>query len=102
MKIDIRVLDDVAKLFIDGHLDFNRHSDFQAAYRQVLETGGLKEIQVDLGKVAYLDSSALGMLLLLRERAERANIPRVSLANANELVQKALQIANFNRLFHMV
>jgi HptB-dependent secretion and biofilm anti anti-sigma factor len=53
---------------------------------------------VDFGRVDYLDSSALGMLLLLREKAEAAG-KKVSLANLSGTVKQVLEIANFGKLF---
>jgi anti-anti-sigma factor len=53
---------------------------------------------VDLGRTNYVDSSALGMLLLLREHAggDDANI---RIVNANDEIRKILTISNFDRLF---
>ena len=53
---------------------------------------------VDLSNTEYLDSSALGMLLLLREHAggENANI---EITQASADVRKILDVANFSKLF---
>jgi len=48
--------------------------------------------------VEYLDSSALGMLLLVRERAEAVGKP-VVLSHPNPTVAQILDIANFRKLF---
>lgn len=61
----------------------------------------MSEILVDLGKVAYLDSSALGMLLMLRDKARAHNRP-VALANCTGSVKQVLDIANFGKLFAIV
>ncbi|MCU1752516.1 STAS domain-containing protein [Pseudomonas sp. 6D_7.1_Bac1] len=55
-------------------------------------------VVVDLKETTYLDSSALGMLLLLRDHAggDRADI---SVVNSNSDVRKILAISNFNKLF---
>ena len=55
---------------------------------------------VDLSATEYLDSSALGMLLLLREHAggESSNI-RISKASPE--VKKILDVANFEKLFNI-
>jgi anti-anti-sigma factor len=47
-----------------------------------------------------MDSSALGMLLLIRERAT-ANNQRVSLSGCKGTVKQILDVANFGRLFQM-
>ena len=56
---------------------------------------------VDLGNVAYLDSSALGMLLMLRDKAKSSG-KTVCLANARGSVRQVLDIANFGKLFPIV
>lgn len=81
---------------IQGRFDFSLHREFRNAYRNTV--GPQTEYVVDLGGVEYLDSSALGMLLLLREHAGGAQ-GRVRIANVQEGVRKLLEIANFHRLF---
>ena len=51
---------------IDGRFDFNIHSDFRNAYRDLPAT---TRFVIDLDKASFMDSSAMGMLLLLREHA---------------------------------
>ncbi len=48
----------------------------------------------------YMDSSALGMLLLLRERAGGDNA-QIDIVNCNPGPEKILKAANFNRLFNI-
>jgi anti-anti-sigma factor len=50
--------------------------------------------------VEYLDSSALGMLLILKERAGATN-KRVAITNCRGAVKQVLDIANFGKLFPM-
>ncbi|MGH8420697.1 MAG: STAS domain-containing protein [Pseudomonas sp.] len=82
---------------IEGRFDFSTHQDFRGAYEK--ETTA-KQFVVDLKETNYLDSSALGMLLLLRDHAggERAD---VSLENCNADVVKILAISNFSKLFRI-
>jgi anti-anti-sigma factor len=79
---------------ISGRFDFSTHQDFRGAYEKETQA---KRIVVDLKDTSYLDSSALGMLLLLRDHAggERAD---VQLVNCNPDVIKILTISNFNKL----
>ena len=82
---------------ITGRFDFAAHQDFRAAYEGA---GNVSRFVVDLKETKYLDSSALGMLLLLRDHAggERAD---VSLINCNPDVAKILTISNFSKLFRI-
>jgi anti-anti-sigma factor len=58
----------------------------------------VRELDLDLGGVDYIDSSALGMLLLLKERADTAKKP-VALQNCTGTVRQVLEIANFGKIF---
>lgn len=98
--IQIKTLVDegTAKIAMAGRFDFNSHRLFRDAYQQILDNQAIKEMEIDLGAVDYLDSSALGMLLLLREKTVAAN-KTMALTNCRGVVQQVLEVANFNKLF---
>lgn len=81
---------------VTDRFDFSVHREFREAYR----AGGGPGVtySVDLGSTEYMDSSALGMLLLLKEHAggERAS---VVIRRAPPGIRKILEIANFHKLF---
>lgn len=81
---------------IEGRFDFSTHQAFRDAYEQ----GGEKfdSYVVDLSEATYLDSSALGMLLLLRDYAGGDNAS-IAIENCNKDVRKILTISNFEQLF---
>lgn len=83
---------------ISGRFDFDLHQDFRKAFDHA-ESGDITYV-IDLAEAEYMDSSALGMLLLLRERAggDRANI---SIVNCSPSVNKILTISNFHKLFNV-
>jgi anti-anti-sigma factor len=87
-----------ATLALEGRFDFNSHRDFRGAYDGLLGDPGVREIVVDFAKVDYLDSSALGMLLLLREKSESGG-KSIVLTGLQGTVKQVLEIANFQRLF---
>jgi anti-anti-sigma factor len=93
-----RIQDNHATLSLAGRFDFSIHRDFRKNYEDILSTPGVRELDVDLAQVNYIDSSALGMLLLLREKAGSQNI-QIKLANAQGAVRQVLEVANFARLF---
>lgn len=86
------------RLVLGGRFTFDAYHDFKAEFTPVLDSGDFKELEIDLGGVEYLDSSALGMLLLLKERV--VNKPIV-LSNAKGTVKSVMEIANFHQLFAM-
>ena len=48
-----------ARIQLSGRFDFNSHREFRDAVDKALGSPGTTEVAVDLGNVAYLDSSAL-------------------------------------------
>ena len=85
----------VLTIRIQGRFDFSSHQEFRDSYEN---NENVKEYLIDMKETTYLDSSALGMLLLLRDFAggDHAN---VSSANCNSDVKKILTISNFEQLF---
>lgn len=83
-------------IHIDGRFDFACHQAFRDAYEKPPRPAD--EFVIDLGKTTYLDSSALGMLLLLRDYAGGDNA-KIRLDNASSDVRKILAISNFTQLF---
>ncbi|MBK1642001.1 anti-anti-sigma factor [Chromatium okenii] len=83
---------------IDGRFDFAQHKAFRDAYREV-DAKQMKFV-VDLSGASYLDSSALGMLLLLRDYAG-GDATRVTITGCSEDVRRVLKIANFEKLFQL-
>jgi anti-anti-sigma factor len=81
---------------IEGRFDFSAHQEFRDSYeRQDIDPSSYI---VDLNRTTYLDSSALGMLLLLRDHAGGDNA-EVKIVNCNRDVKKILTISNFEQLF---
>lgn len=89
-----------AILKLSGRFDFNTHRDFRAAYEPLLAEPDVKSLTVDFAGVDYLDSSALGMLLMLRDKMGGVN-KDVSLAGVQGNVKQVLDIANFGKLFRI-
>ena len=83
---------------LGGRFDFSTVNMFREAIRMAISSQGVSSIDVDFADVEYLDSSALGMLLNLREKSKIAS-RAVSLFNCHGAVTRVLAIANFDRLF---
>ncbi len=81
---------------VKGRFDFHSHREFRDAYSK--KSGAGTRYVVDLSNTDYMDSSALGMLLLLRQHAggDQAN---VVISRPNPTIQKILTIANFHKMF---
>ena len=100
MVIDVQNNSGIACLALRGRFDFSCHREFRSAFDAALADPAASGIDIDFGGVDYLDSSALGMLLLVRERAQAAHRP-LRLMNAKGVVADVLKVANFGKIFTM-
>ncbi|MCK5335225.1 MAG: STAS domain-containing protein [Gammaproteobacteria bacterium] len=98
MSINTQISDDGKEITIkiDGRFDFGSHHDFRDAYRGATETGTV--FMLDMANTEYMDSSALGMILLLKEYSGTLG-GDIKIVNANTEIKNILQIANFDKLF---
>lgn len=80
------------------NFDYSIHQDFRDAYKE--HSAPRIKFVVDLSKVKYIDSSALGMLLLLKEHAQKLG-GDARLHHPTDSVAKLIKIANFDTLFHI-
>jgi anti-anti-sigma factor len=84
---------------LSGRFDFNTHREFRGAYEPLVTDASVRSVVVDFS-VDYLDSSALGMLLMLRDKLGGAN-KDVALTGVRGNVKQVLDIANFGKLFQI-
>lgn len=100
MQVSSNIQQDKAVLTLNGRFDFNSHRDFRSGYDELLQNDSIKQLEINLNGVDYLDSSALGMLLLLKERAAVAQIS-LELTNCRGMVKQVLDVANFGKIFNI-
>lgn len=98
MALEIQLLENVGRIIMKGRFDFHVHRDFKEAYMRLFDVPAVQQIEIEMSKLDYLDSSALGMLMLLNERAKTVN-KAIVLLNPSGVVSQVLDVANFNRLF---
>ena len=98
MRSETRITNGRAVVRLHGRFDFSAHRELRDSCGTLLQAAEVQELDLDLGGVDYIDSSALGMLLLLKERADAVR-KRVALRNCNGVVRQVLDIANFGKIF---
>lgn len=84
-------------IYIDGRFDASSLEEFRKSYENI-DSHKIKQYIVDLEKTIHLDSSALGMLLVLRDYAGGDNSDIV-VSNCSPEVKKIFAISSFERLF---
>ena len=93
MEFTVRADRGTAVVQAEGRFTFKAHPRFRAVVDGLV---GIKHITFDFSKTTYMDSSALGMLLLAKDKLPGAEIV---LQNAQNDVSKVLEIACFHKLF---
>ena len=84
---------------IEGRFDFSTLQSFRKAYEHVEPKPNAYTI--DLKNSEYLDSSALGMLLALRDYAG-GDAGQIEIKNCNPDVKKILVITKLDELFEII
>ena len=82
---------------ITGSFNFSEHSGFRESYRDIIPDKNL-DASVDLSNTEDMDSSALGMLLLLDEHFSNQ---RINILNCSDYIKQVLSIANFELKFNI-
>jgi len=85
------------KLKINGRFDFNCHEDFGRALEQTKKYPHAKYV-LDFSDVDDIDSSALGMLLLLRD-ALGGDGAKMEIIRCSEDIIEEFKIVNFFKMF---
>lgn len=86
--------DGAVTLTIQGGFDFQSYEEFQLAIGDTTAPS----YTIDLRQTNTIDSAALGMLLLLRERVSE-DPRRVTVQAGNGQPKEILRLANFGKLF---
>jgi len=97
MAIKVHALNESNQLVIgiEERFDFSLHQSFRESYVNIDQSN--TEFILDLSSTTYMDSSALGMILLLKDHAESLS-GIVVIRNPSDTVNKILEIAQFHRL----
>ncbi len=98
MEIQVKVSADynILTLTLMGKFDYTCQQDFQSSY-EVIDPIPAK-IVIDTLEVTSIDSSALGMLLLLRNHAG-GDTADISIINAKPDIYRLLHTCKFDELF---
>ena len=96
MKVTERQDGDFAILDLDGRFDFGSRRDFKEAVDRV-QNAGSRYIILNLQDIAFVDSSALGLLVVAHQNLKLKE-GRISLVNPQPYVRQILDLANVPRM----
>ena len=89
-----------ATVDLSGQFDFKARLPFNDAFSKALESPA-REILINLREVTYLDSSALGLLLVSQDKAKERS-KTILLGGLQGSVKQVLEIANFHKRFTII
>jgi HptB-dependent secretion and biofilm anti anti-sigma factor len=87
-------------LKLRGRFDWHRINDFAVEAAKNVNAPGIQGITIDLGEVDYIDSSAIGALLVLRDKMRLSN-QALTLAGATGSVLETLKNMSIDKLIAM-
>lgn len=99
MRANVMPHSDRVEVSLAGRFDVSASREFREAIRAAFRAEG-RELWIDLAAVDYIDSVAIGSLLMAREMAEKEG-KSVVLAGATGKVRRALDLARLGDMFSM-
>jgi anti-anti-sigma factor len=97
-QMAIQKVNDKLVLKLTGKFDFSQYIEFRKNCQNFFKAEKNDLLEIDFDAVSYIDSSALGMLLALKETCDLSN-KKISLVNVKGTVADIFKIANFQKLF---
>ncbi|HEX5364842.1 MAG TPA: STAS domain-containing protein [Gallionella sp.] len=101
MRVSRLLKDDTATVYIAGRFDATGYRQFRDVCDECLRLPEVVTLDVDVSGVEHFNSTALGMLILVRAEARKWG-KALRLSNPDELTWRVLELANFHRLFAIV
>ena len=95
MNITQDTVDGNTILHLDGRFDFGARKAFKESVDRASEEGS--PIGMDLEKVTFVDSSALGLLVICHQNLKNKNVS-FFLVNPQTYVKQVLELANIGKM----
>ena len=97
MPATISTTGNVTQINLSGEFDFSSQDELKQVFEKALNTATL-EIQIDMQKTDFIDSSVIRMFLKLLDTA-RKNKRSLSLIHCNERIYEIFTIGGFDQIF---
>ena len=95
---EIKIEDDIQTVKLVGDLDVYSEEDFKEFIEEKIDSN--KDIIFDLEDLDYLDSTGLGMFMLIYNK-QKENGKSVKIINTKENIKKLFKITDLSDLFDM-
>lgn len=99
LGIDVRQNGRMTSIHLTGHFGHAGTHSFRTAVMRCLNDEA-SEVVIDCGGLVYIDSLAMGALVLCRNAVLQKG-RTIALANCHGPVQEALRLGNFHKIFEI-
>lgn len=86
---------------LPNRFDYSYHVEFQRQCTEYIDDVSVKEIVFDFSRVEYVDSAALGMMMMWQRRTVASN-KKAFIKGAKGAAAQILEMANMQRLFQFI
>lgn len=84
-----------------GRFDYQAQDNFKKNYEPALQNKHNRTIKLDMSQVEYVDYTALGLLLALKEKAEAVNV-EIVFGPCSAMAMKIFEATSFLKIFRFV
>jgi anti-anti-sigma factor len=88
-------------IVLPSRFDYGFHKEFQRQCAECVDNPEIKDIIFDFNRVEYLDSAALGMMMMWQRRAAASN-KKMYINGAKGTTAQILEMANMQRIFEYI
>ena len=81
--------------------DFSHHQKFQESLKDLICDANVERVILDFSVVEYIDSAALGMMMMWQKRAS-ASSKKICIKGVRGSAAQVLSMANMQRLFDYI
>jgi anti-anti-sigma factor len=100
MLVSTIAQNDTIIITLSGSFTFLDQVAFRKSYEDQIN-GNTKKYILDFRQVTFIDSSSLGMMLLLNDYVNNNLKNKITLLNPTHQVLSIFKVANFQKLFHI-
>jgi HptB-dependent secretion and biofilm anti anti-sigma factor len=86
---------------LPSRFDYGYHKQFNEICSGFINSAEVNEIVLDFGIVEYLDSSALGMLVMMQKKASNS-FKRLKIKNVKGATEEILRMANIQKIIEFI
>lgn len=101
MKIKYNISENSLTIHVIGRLDTTTSPELDKLLAKLLSSGRITEIHFEFGRLEYISSSGLRVLLAALKKIGPYN-GKAYIENANNIVQHILSMTGFHSLFEII